>query len=74
MAEGVGFEPTTPVSQGKRLAGARTRPLCDPSIVKANTIVFYSVCFDNMYTLPSRHREVMVYGERRLRLFSADNL
>ncbi len=31
MAEGVGFEPTTPVSQGKRLAGARTRPLCDPS-------------------------------------------
>ncbi len=31
MAEGVGFEPTTPVSQSKRLAGARTRPLCDPS-------------------------------------------
>ena len=31
LAEGVGFEPTTPVSQGKRLAGARTRPLCDPS-------------------------------------------
>ncbi len=30
-AEGVGFEPTTPLSQGKRLAGARTRPLCDPS-------------------------------------------
>ena len=38
MAEGVGFEPTTPVSQGKRLAGARTRPLCDPSIsLKLNT-------------------------------------
>ncbi len=31
MAEGVGFEPTTPISEGKRLAGARTRPLCDPS-------------------------------------------
>ena len=31
VAEGVGFEPTTPISQGKRLAGARTRPLCDPS-------------------------------------------
>ena len=31
MAEGVGFEPTIPVSQDKRLAGARTRPLCDPS-------------------------------------------
>ena len=33
LAEGVGFEPTTPVSQGKRLAGARTRPLCDPSSI-----------------------------------------
>ena len=31
MAEGVGFEPTTPISQGNRLAGDRTRPLCDPS-------------------------------------------
>ncbi len=31
MAEGEGFEPSTPVSQGKHLAGARTRPLCDPS-------------------------------------------
>ena len=31
LAEGVGFEPTTEVSPGKRLAGARTRPLCDPS-------------------------------------------
>ena len=29
----MGFEPTTPISQGKRLAGARTRPLCDPSAV-----------------------------------------
>ena len=29
----MGFEPTTPVPQGKRLAGARTRPLCDPSLV-----------------------------------------
>jgi hypothetical protein len=33
MAEGEGFEPSTPVSQGKRLAGARTSPLCDPSLV-----------------------------------------
>src|SRR4051812_43476137 len=31
MAEGEGFEPSIPVSQNKRLAGARTRPLCDPS-------------------------------------------
>ncbi len=31
VAEGEGFEPSTPVSQSKRLAGARTRPLCDPS-------------------------------------------
>ena len=27
----MGFEPTIPISQDKRLAGARTRPLCDPS-------------------------------------------
>ncbi len=31
MAEGMGFEPMSPFSQTKRLAGARTRPLCDPS-------------------------------------------
>ncbi len=31
MAEGEGFEPSTDVTTGKRLAGARTRPLCDPS-------------------------------------------
>ena len=31
MAEGEGFEPSIPVSRDKRLAGARTRPLCDPS-------------------------------------------
>lgn len=31
MAEGEGFEPSIPVTRDKRLAGARTRPLCDPS-------------------------------------------
>ena len=31
MAEGVGFEPTIPVSRDNRLAGGRTKPLCDPS-------------------------------------------
>ena len=31
-AEGMGFEPMSPLSQAKRLAGARTRPLCDPSL------------------------------------------
>ncbi len=31
VAEGMGFEPMSPFSQAKRLAGARTRPLCDPS-------------------------------------------
>jgi hypothetical protein len=30
VAEGVGFEPTSPVSQAKRLAGARTRPTMRP--------------------------------------------
>ena len=33
LAEGMGFEPMTPISQSKHLAGARTRPLCDPSSV-----------------------------------------
>ena len=32
VAEGMGFEPMSPLSQTKRLAGARTRPLCDPSL------------------------------------------
>ncbi len=32
LAEGEGFEPSTPIIRGKRLAGARTRPLCDPSL------------------------------------------
>ena len=31
MAEGEGFEPSIPLSQDRRLANARTRPLCDPS-------------------------------------------
>ena len=38
VAEGVGFEPTIPVSQDKRLAGARTRPLCDPSAKRISNI------------------------------------
>ena len=32
VAEGMGFEPMNPLSRVKRLAGARTRPLCDPSL------------------------------------------
>ena len=32
MAEGERFELSTLITQGKSLAGARTRPLCDPSI------------------------------------------
>ena len=31
LAEGVGFEPTKDVTALTRLAGGRTRPLCDPS-------------------------------------------
>ena len=31
LAEGEGFEPSIPLSQDRRLANARTRPLCDPS-------------------------------------------
>ena len=43
MAEGEGFEPSTPVSQGKRLAGARTRPLCDPSCPIASITGVYPI-------------------------------
>ena len=35
MAEGMGFEPMTPISRSNRLAGGRTRPLCDPSNIKS---------------------------------------
>jgi hypothetical protein len=31
LAEGQGFEPWIPVTRDNRLAGGRTRPLCDPS-------------------------------------------
>ena len=34
LAEGRRFELLTQLSSGKRLAGARTRPLCDPSAKK----------------------------------------
>ncbi|MBF8264633.1 MAG: hypothetical protein HW384_497 [Dehalococcoidia bacterium] len=32
----MGFEPMTHLSAGNRLAGGRTRPLCDPSQTKLN--------------------------------------
>ena len=32
VAEGMGFEPMEAITRLKRLAGARTRPLCDPSL------------------------------------------
>ena len=52
MAEGVGFEPTTPISQGKRLAGARTRPLCDPSVLHETIyILCHRVCFYNILSV-----------------------
>ena len=55
LAEGEGFEPSTPVTQGKHLAGARTRPLCDPSLFhKANYILFYYAYFYNIATLMMR--------------------
>ena len=50
LAEGVGFEPTTPLSQGKRLAGARTRPLCDPSTF-SETLLFYGM--ESLFTTPT---------------------
>ncbi len=35
MAEGMGFEPMRGVSPPNRLAGGRTKPLCDPSLNQA---------------------------------------
>ena len=32
LAEGMGFEPMRGFSPPNRLAGGRTRPLCDPSL------------------------------------------
>ena len=50
MAEGPGFEPGTPISQGNRLAGGRTRPLCDPSNVASKPQVFIvPVCEQRFY-------------------------
>jgi hypothetical protein len=40
----MGFEPMTPISRSNRLAGGRTRPLCDPSswqLVQYNTVFLY---------------------------------
>ncbi len=47
----MGFEPMTPVSQGNRLAGGRTRPLCDPSIVggELNAVLVYSVYHNPLF-------------------------
>ena len=41
LAEGEGFEPSTPISQGNRLAGGRTKPLCDPSVSTPQPTVIY---------------------------------
>ena len=47
----MGFEPTTPIARSKRLAGARTRPLCDPST--GRYIMPYTATVDKTST---RHR------------------
>ncbi len=48
----MGFEPTTLITQGKRLAGARTRPLCDPSTASLN--------ISQPYT-PTQSRHILVF-------------
>ena len=68
MAEGVGFEPTTPVSQGKRLAGARTRPLCDPSVVTKPMIIVYFTISQPIILLKSIWRLRLTSFEGFLRL------
>ena len=49
MAEGPGFEPGTPISQGNRLAGGRTRPLCDPSNVANKPQVFIVPVYEQRF-------------------------
>ena len=51
MAEGPGFEPGTPISQGNRLAGGRTRPLCDPS-TSHKYLLYQFINKDSIKTLP----------------------
>ena len=51
MAEGPGFEPGTPISQGNRLAGGRTRPLCDPS-TSHKYLLYQFIDKDSIKTLP----------------------
>ena len=43
LAEGMGFEPMREVSPPNRLAGGRTRPLCDPSYL--SPIITTKVCY-----------------------------
>ena len=42
MAEGMGFEPMKAFSHLNRLAGGRTRPLCDPS-VRLRVVVGFNI-------------------------------
>ena len=45
----MGFEPTTPISRGNRLAGGRTRPLCDPSGQTFNILLLCkAVCHESL--------------------------
>ena len=77
MAEGMGFEPMKEISPLKRLAGARTRPLCDPSnlpnnIAKKHQLRNDGVCEIRHY---SECEERMRFPVSRSRLFpSADVL
>ena len=54
MAEGEGFEPSTPITQSKRLAGARTRPLCDPSA--PSNSMHYATRQTNQQTMQAPHQ------------------
>ena len=65
MAEGVGFEPTTPVSQGNRLAGGRTRPLCDPSKQDRNVnnlTRFYYITIPFFAQIEHRSRQPLLWS------------
>ena len=55
MAEGEGFEPSTPITRSKRLAGARTRPLCDPSA--SCDLIHYAIWHVNQQTLKFFHKQ-----------------
>ncbi len=62
LAEGAGFEPATPIARGNRLAGGRTRPLCDPSVSEMPDAQRYVLCHSACRPTKPHEREINRHG------------